>query len=654
MQGYQELTRNQKKHIYKYRKGNKEDWQASRGHFVDKYFVPFLFFQRYQRIYSPGEGLRRDWKSNNQHMINHYFNPSLFDEPPRKILSWGEYLRENWKTLREHNVDEFFEPSLFGEKPEMKEEKEEIPKEKAKRKFVPADLGARYREDWKTERKYQVDQFFVPELFSEEAAKEEPAAELKRGREKLTPSPFVEMAEKRTRVSEEAEVHTPPKPHYMPERLYERLVEEVLSDRQERRESDRDLESPELEEEQPPRTFEQVESDSKQAWEYATTVGFENVDGAFLRGHLLANNGIPEDMRAKVWRQLAGGAIIESLAELYQQLKEEPIMIPRGIEIRLENDCQDIPQLVDVMRAYSIYDPVVAYSPAYTQIAKTLLDYLPEEYTFALLVRLSFAYDLRLMHVPGINGLQCQLYVFDRLAEKHVPDIAGHMSKLGVTSLDYAGTALSSFATQCTNFAPNIIDWIFLEGMPALHSVILGALASHQEKILYYDEGGEISQFLRKHLFDVDETNLLYDSASLFPISTEEYQQELLNAKDAVLQSDTLASQEEITLVDSDNSEIRRHLADFYNMMLAALADREQLIRLAEDRRHSLSSSIETSSLLSARVHNLEAYSLDQEELVEKIEQRVKEKEELIDKLKRSTELLQSGKHAEKDFKAAL
>jgi len=428
----------------------------------------------------------------------------------------------------------------------------------------------------------------------------------------------------------------------------------VLSDRQAQQESERDLESPVVEEEEPARSFEQIETDANQAWEYAFMVGLEKVDGSFLRGHLLANNGIPEDLRAEAWRQLAGGAIIESLAQLYQELKEEPVMIPRGVEIRLENDCQDVPQLEGVMRAYSLYDPVVAYSPAYTQIAKTLLDYLPEEYAFALLVRLSFAYDLRLMHVPGINGLQCQLYVLDRLAEEHVPDIADHMNKLGVTSFDYAGTALSSFTTQCTHFAPNIIDWILLEGIPALHSVILGALASHQEKILYYDEGDEISQYLRKHLFDVDETNLLFDSASLFPISTEEYQQELLNARDAVLQSSTLASQEEIALVDSDNSDIRRRLADFYDMMLAALADREQLIRLAEDRRHFLSSSIETSSLLSARVHSLEAYALDQEELVEKTEQQLKEREGIVDKLRRSAELLQSGKHAERDFSAAL
>ena len=142
MHGYQELTRDQKKHIYKNRKGNKDDWQVRRGHFVDKYFVPLLFFQRHQKVYSPGEGLRRDWKSNRQHMINHYFNPSLFDEPPRKILSWGEYQRENWKTTREFNVDEFFEPSLFEEQPlRMGKEKMKgiTPKEKIKKgKFEPA------------------------------------------------------------------------------------------------------------------------------------------------------------------------------------------------------------------------------------------------------------------------------------------------------------------------------------------------------------------------------------------------------------------------------------------------------------------------------------------------------------------------------------
>lgn len=675
--GYQELTRNQKKHIYKYRKGNKDDWQVSRRHYVDRYYEPKLFFRRYQKILSPGEGLRRDWKGTNQHMIDHYYNPHLFDEPPQKLKSWGDYLRENWKTTRQNYVEEFYEPSLFEEKPsEMRKGKEigmaEREKEKGisegasekemkqkpeKKKFVPADLGARYREDWKVERQYPVEHFYVPELFSEEReGPKEPVGALKRGHEALSPSPFAEeLAEKRTRTSQEEKAFTPPKPHHMPDRLYERLVEEVLSDRQAQKESEQDIESSvSEEEEQSPRSLEQIEEDSNQAWEYAMTVGLGNVDGSFLRGHLLTNNGIPEGMRAKVWRHLAGGAIVESLAQLYQQLKEEPVMIPRGIEIRLENDCKDIPQLEDVMRAYSLYDPVVAYSPAYTQIAKTLLDYLPEEYAFALLVRLSFAYDLRLMHAPGINGLQCQLYVLDRLVEEHIPDVADHMGKLGVTSVDYAGMALSSFSTQCTTFAPNILDWIFLEGMPALHSVMLGVLASHQEQLLYYDEGDEISQYLRKHLFDVDETNLLYDSASLFPISTEEYQQELINSKEVVLQSSTLASQEEIMAVDSDNSDVRRLLADFYDMILAALADREQLIRLAEDRRHSLSSSLETSSLLSARVHSLEAYALDQEEVIEEVDKKLKEKDEIIDKLTRSAELLQSGKHAEKDFSAAL
>lgn len=184
---------------------------VNRTHPVERFFQPALF----QQAETPGERLRADWYSQRKHGVDEYFNPMLVNEnyARRKAHNvhfmllrlhsttpWtfrsaikktstdpGQHYRDDWRVHRANDLLLYWDSSLFAEsdpvKPEATKnanvgtkcpnnEVNNLPVKELS-KVETADLGAKYRQDWRVHRANDLLLYWVPDLFSEQRAREE-------------------------------------------------------------------------------------------------------------------------------------------------------------------------------------------------------------------------------------------------------------------------------------------------------------------------------------------------------------------------------------------------------------------------------------------------------------------------------------------------
>ena len=82
--------------------------------------------------------------------------------------------------------------------------------------------------------------------------------------------------------------------------------------------------------------------------------------------------------------------------------------------------------LFNVMKAYSIHDREVGYCQGSAFIVGLLLMQMPEEETFAVLVKLMQDYRMREMFKPSMAELGLCMYQLDTLVQEHIPDLYVH------------------------------------------------------------------------------------------------------------------------------------------------------------------------------------------------------------------------------------
>ena len=96
--------------------------------------------------------------------------------------------------------------------------------------------------------------------------------------------------------------------------------------------------------------------------------------------------------------------------------------------------------LFNVMKAYSIHDREVGYCQGSAFIVGLLLMQMPEEETFAVLVKMMQEYRMREMFKPSMAELGLCMYQLEVLVQEHIPDLYGHFQSQSIHTNLYASS----------------------------------------------------------------------------------------------------------------------------------------------------------------------------------------------------------------------
>lgn len=225
--------------------------------------------------------------------------------------------------------------------------------------------------------------------------------------------------------------------------------------------------------------------------------------------------GIPPKIRGLVWQSMSQ-ATSTYLETMYDQLVQEKSPYERIIQrdlfrtfphVKLFKEEGGIGQtrLENVLKAYSIYDPLVGYCQGLGFLVGPLLLNLGEKEAFCVFVRLMETYDMRGMFTLNMEGLQLRLYQFTSFLEQIMPDLYSHLTVKGVTPSMYASQwFLSLFAyAYPLSLVHRIFDVAFAEGAPeTIFRVAIAMLAKNKDRLMALQEFEELLDCLMNGLYD--------------------------------------------------------------------------------------------------------------------------------------------------------
>ncbi|KAF8433310.1 rab-GTPase-TBC domain-containing protein [Terfezia claveryi] len=161
--------------------------------------------------------------------------------------------------------------------------------------------------------------------------------------------------------------------------------------------------------------------------------------------------------------------------------------------------------LLNVCKAYALFDPEIGYTQGMTFVATPLLMNMPEEEAFCLFVKLMCKYNLRSMFQERMKGLELRLYQFDRLLEDVEPRLSVHLKRQGIESSLYAA---QWFLTLFTYKFPlqlvlRVFDLLFSEGVEGAVLKFGIVLMTKNSEALIGKDFESLGPFLKEKLFDV-------------------------------------------------------------------------------------------------------------------------------------------------------
>ncbi|KAG0052460.1 hypothetical protein BGZ83_002538 [Gryganskiella cystojenkinii] len=239
--------------------------------------------------------------------------------------------------------------------------------------------------------------------------------------------------------------------------------------------------------------------------------------------HLLSarvRQGLPSKLRGLIWQSMSQAASTH-LGTLYTRLLMEHSPYERIIQRDLartfpqvdmfkEEGGQGQTMLRNVLKAYSIYDPLVGYCQGLGFLVGPLLMNMDEKEAFCVFVRLMETYDMRTMFTLNMEGLQLRLYQFSALLSEHLPMLHAHLSFHSIHAAMYASQwFLSLFAyTYPLPLVLRIYDVVFTEGAPeTIMRVAVAFLKKNEEKLMQLQEFEDLLEVLSTKLYDIYDDN---------------------------------------------------------------------------------------------------------------------------------------------------
>ncbi|KYN02944.1 hypothetical protein ALC62_06232 [Cyphomyrmex costatus] len=217
----------------------------------------------------------------------------------------------------------------------------------------------------------------------------------------------------------------------------------------------------------------------------------------------LVRQGIPHHFRGIVWQLLSGAhdsPVKKQFAEYIKATSACERIIRRDIartypehDFFKEKDGFGQESLFNVMKAYSLHDREVGYCQGSGFIVGLLLmQQMPEEEAFAVLVALMQEYRLRDMFKPSMAELGVCMYQLEHLVADAHPELHAHFTAQGFHTSMYASSWFLTLFTTALSLplACRIFDVFLSEGMEIIFKVALAMLQLGKEDLLSLDMEG--------------------------------------------------------------------------------------------------------------------------------------------------------------------
>lgn len=156
--------------------------------------------------------------------------------------------------------------------------------------------------------------------------------------------------------------------------------------------------------------------------------------------------GIPDSVRGEVWKKFLGVRDLAARQPYTYDLLSTATAKPEAalqIDLDIKRSHMDHAfftvhyssgqvKMFNVMRAYSLYDPVVGYTQGMSDIAGFFLMYMQEEEAFWAFTQLMFdpAWHMQQFFTDGFPQLELFSYIQNKFLEKFFPEIVKHMNKV--------------------------------------------------------------------------------------------------------------------------------------------------------------------------------------------------------------------------------
>ncbi|CAD5234344.1 unnamed protein product [Bursaphelenchus xylophilus] len=223
---------------------------------------------------------------------------------------------------------------------------------------------------------------------------------------------------------------------------------------------------------------------------------------------MMANGGIPDVLREKVWPLLSKAILDVELEQTYHMLLEKESVAEQVIMRDIHRtfpahdyfkkaDGEGQSRLYKLSKAYSLYDEEVGYCQGLSFLAAALLLHMSEEKSFCVLVRIMYNYELRDLFKLGFDALHLRFYQLQKLIEDYIPDLYRHFTDNNVETHMYAS---QWFLTLFTAKFPlqmvfYIIDLFLAEGINTIFHVAVALLQDTKMDLLRLDFEGILKYF---------------------------------------------------------------------------------------------------------------------------------------------------------------
>jgi len=245
---------------------------------------------------------------------------------------------------------------------------------------------------------------------------------------------------------------------------------------------------------------------------------------------VLIRQGIPEFLRGSVWQKLAlSRELLQKYPkDLYEQMRQSKMAPSEGDIVRdinrtfpkhvLYRDKQGLgqQQLLNVLRAYSVFNAEVGYCQGMGFICGLLLMYMREDDAFLMLISLLENYRMAGLFMPNLPLLNKYFFQLQRLLEMHMPLLYNHLAQQGVEPTMYASQWFMTVCIYNFPFSTVVRVWdIFLaEGVKIIFRIALALLKLNQE-VLLSESFEQILQTLKRAPSRVESDTLIMVALSI-------------------------------------------------------------------------------------------------------------------------------------------
>ncbi|CAO3624068.1 unnamed protein product [Mucor hiemalis] len=174
--------------------------------------------------------------------------------------------------------------------------------------------------------------------------------------------------------------------------------------------------------------------------------------------------------------------------------------------------------VVRILKAYSVYDVRIGYHPHLATLVESIVQTnIPEDEAFAVFVRLMETYDMRLLYMLNMEGLDLLLQKFHSFFTSTCPDLESHFSKLSIQPASYAKT----WFLTLFRLTPVVMRLVFLQGavQTAMRAAI-HVLKAHTDTLLGMQEPSDILEILNSR-HELTETDIKAIDISGLDLSLE-------------------------------------------------------------------------------------------------------------------------------------